>query len=72
MSNVGTLDRIFRFAVGAFLAVAPFLTGWPVWTSAVALWASVIVGVVLIATSMFSFCPIYAVLGLSSKRKHKT
>ena len=69
MSNVGSVDRIIRLVVGALLVAAPFLTGWPVWTSAAAFWASIAVGIVLIATSVFSFCPIYAALGLSSKRK---
>ena len=69
MSNVGTIDRLVRLVIGAALTLAPFITGWPVWTSTVALWASVVVGVVLVATSAFGFCPIYAALGLSSKRK---
>ena len=30
------------------------------------------VGVVLLLTSLFSFCPIYRILGLSSRKKHVT
>lgn len=67
MNNVGTLDRLVRLVIGALLTLAPFLTGWPVWSNPLALWASVIVRVVLIATSAFGFCPIYAALGLNSK-----
>ena len=69
MSNVGTLDRLIRFVVGALLVVAPFVATWPLWANPIAFWTSIVVGVVLIATSVFSFCPIYAALGLSSKRK---
>jgi hypothetical protein len=69
MANVGSIDRIIRIVLGALLVIAPFVTGWAIWASAIALWASVVVGVVLIATALFSFCPIYAALGLSSKRK---
>lgn len=69
MSNVGTLDRIVRLIMGALLAAAPFLTAFPLWANPIAFWASIIVGAVLIATSAFSFCPIYAALGLSSKHK---
>jgi hypothetical protein len=67
MRNVGTLDRLFRLVIGTVLTLAPFVTGWPVWTNPVALWASVVVGVVLVATSAIGFCPIYAALGLISK-----
>ena len=69
MSNVGTLDRIIRLVVGALLVAAPLVIAAPLWASALAFWASIIVGIVLIATAAFSFCPIYAALGLSSKRK---
>ena len=69
MRNVGTLDRVVRLIVGALLIAAPFTTTWSVWANPIALWASIVVGAVLVATSAFSFCPIYAALGLSSKRK---
>ena len=69
MSNVGSIDRVIRFIAGALLVAAPFITGWPLWTGALAFWPAIIVGVVLIATAVFGFCPIYAALGLSSKHK---
>ncbi len=69
MANVGTPDRLVRLVIGAMLAAAPFLTWWAIWANPVALWTSVIIGTVLIATSALGFCPIYAALGLSSKRK---
>lgn len=69
MSNLGNLDRIIRFILGAVLIGAPFLTGWPIWSDGLAFWGAVVVGGVLVATSALSFCPIYAALGLSSKRQ---
>ena len=63
MSNLGNLDRIVRAVLGLALIAAPFLAGWPT----TALGISVGIGVVLAATAAFSFCPIYALLGLSSK-----
>jgi hypothetical protein len=72
MSNIGQRDRILRVVIGAALLVLPFATGWAVWTSAALLWSSVVVGVVLIATAAVGFCPIYALLGLSSKRRRAT
>lgn len=65
MSNVGTLDRIIRAIVGLVLIVVPFVAGWPVLAAVI----GAIVGVVLVATAAISFCPIYALLGLSSKRR---
>ena len=64
MSNVGIVDRIIRAIAGLALIAAPFIAGWP----ALGLGISVGAGVVLIATAAVSFCPIYAMLGLSSKR----
>lgn len=69
MSNVGNLDRIIRFILGAVLVVAPFGTGWPIWSDGLSFWGAIIVGAVLVATSALSFCPIYAVLRLGSKRR---
>lgn len=69
MSNVGTLDRIIRFILGAALIAGPLFTGWPIWSDGIAWWGSIIVGGVLVATSALSFCPIYAALRLSTKRR---
>ena len=71
MQNVGTPDRIARLIIGALLIAAPFLTGWPIWASALAFWAAIIVGVVLLATAVFSFCPIYAALGLNTRGRRR-
>ncbi len=65
MSNVGNLDRIIRALLGVALIVAPLAIGW----SGIAFAVSIAVGAVLVATSAFSFCPIYALFGLSSKRR---
>jgi hypothetical protein len=64
-TNIGTLDRIVRVIAGLALIVAPFLANWPVLGLAI----SVVIGAVLVATSAVSFCPIYALLGVSSKRR---
>lgn len=67
MQNVGTPDRIIRLVAGVALLAVPFVLTLPVW----AFWGSLAVGAVLIATAIFSFCPIYAALGLSSRGKSK-
>lgn len=69
MSNLGNLDRTIRFILGSALIGAPFITGWPIWSDSLSFWGAIIAGAALIATSTLSFCPIYAALRLSSKRK---
>lgn len=69
MQNVGTPDRIIRLVVGALLIIAPFMTGWPLFANPVLLWGWVVFGAILVATAIFSFCPIYAALGLHTRPK---
>jgi hypothetical protein len=60
--NVGTIDRIVRFAIAAALAaliVGGVATG-PIVVVAAALAA------VMLVTGVMGFCPIYAVFGLST------
>jgi hypothetical protein len=67
-TNVGTPDRIIRLVLGIVLAALPFVApaiGGTAWL----LWALPIVGIVLIVTAFISWCPLYAMLGLSTKPK---
>lgn len=64
--NVGTPDRIARLVIGAVLVLMPFLSVLPLFANPIWLWASVIVGAVLMVTSVVRFCPLYAILGLST------
>jgi hypothetical protein len=55
--NVGTWDRIARAVVGLVL-IGATIAGW------IGAWGWI--GVVPLATAAFSFCPLYAMLGISS------
>lgn len=62
-ANVGRFDRILRAAVGVVLLALAFgylgagiAAPWD--------WVLGIVGVVLVATAIFSICPAYALLGV--------
>lgn len=59
--NVGTLDRILRTGVGAFLLWLAFLSGslggWVQIVAAVA-------GVVMLTVATLRICPIYSMLGI--------
>ena len=55
--NVGGIDRILRIVVGLVL-IALAVTGTVGWWG----W----LGVIPLATGLFSFCPLYTLLGFNS------
>ena len=58
-ANVGSIDRILRIAVGiALLALLFILPGSARW------WG--LIGLLPLATGLFSFCPAYTLLGLNT------
>lgn len=67
-SNVGNIDRAIRALVGLFLIVAPFLGLFGLAVSGAVSYAMVAVGLVLVGTAIFRFCPAYRLLGLSTCR----
>lgn len=59
--NVGTIDRVLRTVIGlSLLAYAVFV---PEVSSTIAYGAGAI-GLILLATAVFSFCPLYRLVGL--------
>jgi hypothetical protein len=56
-SNVGGIDRILRAALGLVLVVLAA-------TGTIGLWGYL--GIVLLATAAFSFCPLYPLLGVNT------
>ncbi|WP_138466343.1 DUF2892 domain-containing protein [Poseidonocella sp. HB161398] len=62
-ANIGNVDRILRLALGAILVLfgALGLTGG-------LQIASVLAGIVLLATAGMRFCPLYRLLGVSTCR----
>lgn len=64
MTNVGSLDRTLRFALGAVLVAAPFLLAEAFAPLGAWRFAVVAAGVVMLGTAAFRFCPAYSLLGL--------
>lgn len=62
--NVGTRDRLVRLVIGAVLLAAPFVTNFALFTNTTVTTISVVVGIVLLATSAIRFCPLYRIFGL--------
>lgn len=63
--NVGTTDKIIRIALAALVAVLYFTN---VITGTLGIVLLVLAGV-LVLTSLISFCPIWAVLGVNTGKK---
>jgi hypothetical protein len=60
--NVGSTDKIIRI-VAAVLFAALYFTGTVTGTVGMVL---LVLGGIFLATSLISFCPIYAILGMST------
>lgn len=63
-ANLGTADRVFRFLLGIVLLAAPFFSGMALFNSGLATALSIIVGIVMLATSAMRFCPLYQIFGI--------
>ena len=61
-ANVGSSDRIIRFILGAvIIALGFYFKSW---------WG--VVGLVAITTGLLNFCPVYSLIGFSTKKKIET
>ncbi len=70
VTNIGTADRLLRFAAGLLLIAlcllppsTPILGGLGTWT-----WAALGAGAILIATASIRFCPAYRLIGITTCR----
>ena len=66
--NIGTADRVIRLIVGIILIASPWLFQSQIWQNPIMLWAIPIVGIVLAATGLVRFCPLYRLLGVRTCR----
>jgi hypothetical protein len=67
-SNLSSADRILRI-LGAAIVALLYFTNVISGTIAIVLF---IVAAILIVTSLINFCPLYAILGISTNKKPKS
>lgn len=67
-ANVGTIDRVIRMVLGAALILMPLLGIVSSLASTVGI-IMLVVGIVLVATGFMSFCPLYRIIGASTRSK---
>lgn len=65
-ANVGPLDRVVRIIAGVMLIAIPYLYTSPIWANPLGRLALPVIGLVLVATAFFRFCPFYRLIGVST------
>tara|TARA_R110002110_G_scaffold37441_9_gene123757 strand:+ start:1791 stop:2003 length:213 start_codon:yes stop_codon:yes gene_type:complete len=65
-ANLGNADRMLRAIIGIALILAPLLNIPAIWSTPALSYGSIAVGLVLVATALFRFCPLYRVFGIST------
>lgn len=63
-ANIGTIDRLIRIVLGLILIAAPFVSGFALFDNPVTTPLSILVGVVMLATSATRFCLLYRIFGI--------
>lgn len=68
VANVGGFDRVLRFIAGVVLILVPFVAPSVPALAGLGHWAWLIgaVGVVMLLTAAFRFCPAYPLLGINT------
>lgn len=62
--NVGTFDRLLRLILGLVLIALPLLGNIALFDNGTYRIIAIAVGVVLVATAAFKFCPLYRIVGM--------
>ena len=61
-SNLGSVDRLLRLIVGAVLVILAL-------TGVIGVWGWL--GIILLATGLINFCPLYRIMSFSSDKSKK-
>jgi hypothetical protein len=67
-TNVGTLDRLLRAALGVGLLYLAFLSGLPAFDGGLLKYGAALVGCVMLIVAAIRVCPIYSIFGFKTCR----
>lgn len=67
LANVGSIDRVVRLVLGLVLLIAALVPATGLSVQPLLQWGAGLVGIVLIATALMRFCPLYRLFGLSTR-----
>ena len=62
--NIGMTDRIIRAVLGIVILIAPFILNFAIWANPLYKYGAVIIGLILLTTSIVRVCPLYAISGI--------
>ncbi|MDF2369168.1 MAG: DUF2892 domain-containing protein [Rhizobiaceae bacterium] len=65
-ANLGSVDRILRLIAGAVLIVLPFAWQTSLGDQMILFYGLPAAGIILIATALLRFCPLYRLFGIST------
>ncbi len=68
-TNVGTIDRILRAALGLVLLYLAFFSGQATFAEPLFKYGATAIGVVMLATAALKLCPIYSIFGIKTCRE---
>lgn len=66
-TNVGMIDRVFRFAVAALMLFLAFGSGFA--ATGVMHWGAIAIAAIMVLTAVVGTCPLYTILGLRTYQK---
>lgn len=67
-TNVGTIDRILRAALGVVLLYLAFFSGLPTFEAPLFKYGAAIIGIVMLVVAAVRVCPIYSIFGFKTCR----
>ena len=67
-TNIGTIDRLLRAALGLALLYLAFVGGSQLFAAPLLKYGAAAIGIVMLATATVRMCPLYAILGVKTCR----
>lgn len=67
-TNVGTIDRILRAAIGIILLYLTFFSGLSAFAAPLIKYGAAVIGIAMLTTSTLKLCPLYSIFGIKTCR----